>query len=62
MTTANRLCNCESGLLKRPLYDAAGIFCCYMCDKCEPDKRRQYAPALNTNSQYAITGREEDIE
>lgn len=35
-------CGCGSDLDKRPLHDANGIFCCYFCDECENQKRRQY--------------------
>ena len=30
-----KLCFCGSGLERRALIDARGIFCTYVCDKCE---------------------------
>lgn len=48
---------------RRPLYDAAGTFCCYVCDKCERTKRRGYNPRIfDSGSRYAATGEESDIE
>ena len=37
-----KLCYCGSGLSRRELVDARGIFCAFMCDKCEARKRRQF--------------------
>jgi hypothetical protein len=39
-------CNCGSGLEKRPLHDAYGIFCTYVCDKCEEEKMSRYDPRI----------------
>jgi len=47
-----RLCDCPKGGLQRPLYDARGIFCCYVCDGCEAEKRRKYRPDIFTDSNY----------
>lgn len=41
-----KLCPCGSGEPRRELVDARGIFCTFVCDKCE--KR----PDIFTDSQY----------
>lgn len=57
-----RSCLCGSGHARYPLYDAAGIFCTFVCGACEPEKRAKYNPAIfETASQYAATGEEQDI-
>lgn len=40
------LCNCGSGLYRRELRDARGIFCTFVCDKCEREKRDRFDPAI----------------
>lgn len=45
-------CHCGSGLHKRPLHDARGIFCAYVCSKCEDATRAKYRPEIFTNSSY----------
>lgn len=56
-------CPCKSGLARRELVDAAGIFCCYVCDQCESDKRQKYNPRIfDEGSVYAFTGEERDID
>ena len=41
-------CPCGSGEPRRPLYDARNIFCTYVCDACEGEKRSHYrADVLN---------------
>ena len=47
-----KLCFCGSGLERRALIDARGIFCTYVCDKCEKEKRREFRPDIFTNSSY----------
>lgn len=55
-------CRCGSGLFDYDLSDAAGIFCAYVCEKCEPEVRRKYNPAIfNAGTVYSGTGEEEDI-
>lgn len=55
-------CPCGSGLTRRELKDAAGIFCCYVCDVCVEAKRAGFDQAIfNLESMYAITGDEADI-
>jgi hypothetical protein len=59
---ALRNCNCGSGMPQRPLLDAAGIFCTFVCDQCEEKKRKHYRPIIfDPQSRYAQTGEEEDI-
>ena len=43
---------CEKGE-RRSLYDARGIFCTYVCDKCETEKRARYRPEIFEDSNYA---------
>jgi hypothetical protein len=60
---AHRVCNCGSGLLRRPLLDAAGIFCTFVCDKCEEKKKREFKGIIfDPKTRYAKTGKEEDID
>ena len=37
---------------RRALHDERGIFCCYVCDTCEAEKRARYRPEIFTDSQY----------
>jgi hypothetical protein len=34
------------------LTDARGIFCCYVCDTCEAEKRARYRLDVFTDAQY----------
>lgn len=55
-------CPCGSGLPRRDLVDAAGIFCTFICDACEMAKRKKYKPEIfDGGTRYAATGEEEDI-
>lgn len=55
-------CRCGSGHERYELVDAAGIFCTFVCEVCEPEARKRFNPAIfNESSQYAATGEEEDI-
>lgn len=57
-----RECSCGSGLSRRELRDAAGIFCTFVCDVCIEEKRRHFNPEIfDTQSAYAISGDEEDL-
>jgi hypothetical protein len=47
-----KLCWCGSGKYQRPLYDARGIFCCYICDRCEQEKRARYRDDVLTDPNY----------
>lgn len=51
--------SCGSGLPRHSLYDARGIFCTYICDKCEKEKRSKYRAEIFTDSNYETT---EDVE
>jgi hypothetical protein len=37
-----KTCPCGSGLPRRELKDARGIFCTFVCDKCEAEKKRGF--------------------
>ena len=37
---------------KTALYDAKGIFCTYVCPKCETDKRKKYRADIFEDSNY----------
>lgn len=39
-----RVCQCGSGNLRYPLYDAQAIFARYVCESCEEDVRDEYEP------------------
>lgn len=45
-------CNCGSGLERRPLYDARGIFCTNVCDKCERRKRQGFRSEIFSDPNY----------
>jgi hypothetical protein len=58
-----KLCSCGSGKPRRQLCDAAGIFCCYVCDDCEAERRKGYRPEIfEPGTPYAASGNEADIE
>lgn len=54
-----RTCSCDSGLPRRDLYDARGIFCAYVCDSCIAEKRAKYRPEIFVDINYETT---EDVE
>ncbi len=57
-----RECTCGSGSERYELTDAAGIFCAFVCEKCEKEKRSKFNPAIfESGTTYAATGEEEDI-
>ena len=43
---AMKLCHCGSGEPRRELVDARGIFCTFVCDKCEKAKRAGFRPDI----------------
>lgn len=45
-------CTCGSGLPRRSLLDARGIFCDFVCDVCEERKRAKYRPDIFTDPNY----------
>lgn len=38
--------------MRRELKDARGIFCTFVCDRCERDKRRTYRADIFTDPSY----------
>lgn len=56
-----RPCPCGSGKPSQWLMDAANIPIKRVCEVCEAQVRKDYAPCLDTRSDYAITGDERDI-
>jgi hypothetical protein len=41
-----KTCMCGSGLPRYDLVDAAGVFCGYVCEKCEKKKMSEYDPRI----------------
>ena len=39
-------CSCGSGQERRELIDAAGLFCTFVCDRCEQEKRSKFNPRI----------------
>lgn len=39
---SDKLCPCGSNEPRDSLYDARGIFCCYVCDECKELKASRY--------------------
>jgi hypothetical protein len=39
---SDKLCLCGSGQSRQSLFDARGIFCCYVCDICKVSKASRY--------------------
>lgn len=46
------MCPCGSGEKKYALNDARGIFCCYVCSKCEEEKRSHYRTDIFEDACY----------
>ena len=55
--SARHICPPEQ---RRALKDAYGIFCAYVCDKCERDKRAGFRPEIFTGLYEADEPIEED--
>ena len=55
-------CMCGSGMNKYALTDAAGIFCAYVCERCEDERRCEFNPAIFESRAYAASGDEMDID
>lgn len=47
-----RECNCGSGLERYELVDARGIFCSFVCEKCEETVKKKFRPDIFTDSNY----------
>jgi hypothetical protein len=45
-------CNCGSFYPKYELVDARGIFCTYVCEMCEPEKRKQFRTEIFEDANY----------
>jgi len=52
-------CTCGSGIPRRALHDARGIFVDYVCSSCEHDKRKRYRKEIFIDPNYTA---EEQIE
>jgi len=39
---SDKLCLCGSNEPRQSLFDARGIFCCYVCDECKVRKAASY--------------------
>jgi hypothetical protein len=46
------LCSCGSGETRRELRDARGIFCTFVCDRCERDKRSGFRADIFSDADY----------
>ena len=49
-----KLCFCGSELPRFELRDARGIFCAYVCDDCEDDKKSRYRPEIFYDGCYDV--------
>lgn len=47
-----KLCPCGSGQPREELRDARGIFCTFICDRCETEKRARYRADVFDDPQY----------
>ena len=45
-------CRCGSGLERRELIDARGIFCAFVCDACEAGAKAKFRPDIFTDFDY----------
>lgn len=45
-------CFCGSGLERFELTDARGIFCAFVCDSCEAEKRSRYRVEIFESPSY----------
>lgn len=52
---------CDPGQ-RRALHCARGIFCCYVCDRCEAEKRSRYRPEVMTDPHYETSEEINDDE
>lgn len=56
-------CRCGSGEPRYELLDAAGIFCTFVCSRCEATRMKEFKPAIfSETGRYASTGDEQDID
>jgi len=47
-----KTCACGSGEEKYELLDARGIFCSFVCSKCEEKTKKKFRPEIFEDSQY----------
>jgi hypothetical protein len=47
-----RTCPCGSSEVRRELFDARGIFCTFVCDKCETRRRQEFRPDIFSDADY----------
>ena len=47
-----KCCPCGSGELRRELLDARGLFCTFICDQCEAEKRAEFRADIFTDPNY----------
>ena len=59
-TFGDRTCNCGSGLPRYDLNDARGIFCGYVCARCEVGRASKFRPEIFTEHDYATNEQIED--
>jgi hypothetical protein len=45
-------CDCPAHLPRRAIRDARNIFCCFVCDGCEEERRARYRPDIFTDPNY----------
>jgi len=63
MNMVKNKCLCGSGKRRFALYDAAGIFCTFVCYSCVDEKTKQYKPAIfKKGTLYSQNGLEESID
>lgn len=48
----SKLCPCGSGQPREELRDARGMFCTFICDRCEREKRGRYRADVFDDPQY----------
>ena len=49
---AAKPCRCGSSEPRRELRDAQNIFCAFVCDACEAEKRAEFDPRIFTADPY----------
>jgi hypothetical protein len=52
MTNFKDLCDCGSGELAEPQFDARGIYLTQACPKCVDERLRRYRPEVLSNPNY----------
>jgi hypothetical protein len=53
-------CICGSGKERYELVDARGIFCGYVCEDCEKEKKARYRPEIFEDGNYECDEQIED--